>query len=125
MGYVMRSLNKLLAAIKERPDYDQVGMILCHNGVVRGTSRDGRPVSGLRMSIHHENLREIVRKYRKKPGIIEIQVELNEKQNLAVGDDLMFLIVAGDIRETVIDTLRQLLDDIKSKVTQKTEFFIE
>jgi molybdopterin synthase catalytic subunit len=38
------TINRLIEQIKRNPDYDRVGMILTHNGVVRGTSRDGRPV---------------------------------------------------------------------------------
>ena len=121
----MKPLHELVANIKARPDYDRVGMILCHNGVVRGTSRNGRPVTGLSMSIHQERLDRILDTYRQRPGIIDIQVAFNDQQKLAVGDDLMFLVVAGDIRETVIDTLRLILDEIKSQVTQKTEFFLE
>ena len=48
------NVDRLIANIKQRPDYDQVGMILCHNGVVRGTSRDGRKVTGLRVAVDRE-----------------------------------------------------------------------
>ena len=44
-------INVLVDNIKRLPDYDKVGMILCHNGVVRGTSRDGRKVNGLRVAV--------------------------------------------------------------------------
>lgn len=40
-------INTLIRKIKERDDYHKVGMILCHNGVVRGTSRDGSPVGSV------------------------------------------------------------------------------
>jgi len=35
----------------------------------------------------------------------------------------MFLVVAGDIRETVIQVLTDTLNAIKTTVTSKTEFF--
>jgi len=35
----------------------------------------------------------------------------------------MLLVVAGDIRENVISTLRDTLNAIKTTVTSKTEFF--
>ncbi len=40
-------LTEMLQMVKNRPDFDRVGMILCHNGVVRGFSRDGRKVAGV------------------------------------------------------------------------------
>ena len=66
----------------------------------------------------------MVETYKKKPGIVEILVEVAENKKLAVGDDVMFLVVAGDIRENVITILNDTLNAIKTTVTQKTEFFV-
>ena len=117
-------LEPLVDRIKEHPEYPQVGMILCHNGVVRSTSRDGRRVSGLRVATDHAALQEILAEQRKTPGIVDIQVEIAEDCDLAVGDDVMLLVVAGDIRETVIRVLTDTLNAIKKTVTHKTEFFV-
>jgi molybdopterin synthase catalytic subunit len=114
----------MIDSIKKHPDYHQAGMILCHNGVVRDASRDGRKVSGLTISVDHEKLRQVVETYKKKPGIVEILVEIAENKKLVVGDDVMFLVVAGDIRENVIAVLKDTLNAIKTTVTQKTEFFV-
>jgi molybdopterin synthase catalytic subunit len=110
--------------IKKHPDYHTAGMILCHNGVVRGTSRDGRPVSGLTISVDNRKLRQVIDTHKQTPGIVEILVEIAENRRLAVGDDVMLLVVAGDIRETVITVLKDTLDAIKTSVTSKTEFFL-
>ena len=120
----MRSLNDLVAEIKNHPDYAKAGMILCHNGVVRSTSRDGRKVSGLSIVVDWQRLKEIVVRQKKRKGIIDILVEINEGASLVVGDDVMFIVVAGDIRETVIDSLTDTLNEIKSTVTSKTEFIV-
>ena len=61
----------------------------------------------------------------RQPGIVDIQVNIVENKDLAVGNDIMHLIVAGDIRENVISVLRETLDAIKAKVTQKTEYLKE
>lgn len=116
-------LEQVIEKIKQHPDYHQAGMILAHNGVVRQTSRDGRQVSGLRVAVDRNKLNSILARKKETPGIIEILVEIFDEQDLAVGDDVMFLVVAGDIRETVIATLKETLDEIKTTVTQKTEFF--
>jgi molybdopterin synthase catalytic subunit len=117
------SLTHLIDTIKNHPDYHQAGMILCHNGVVRSTSRDGRKVSGLTISVDNEKLEQVIASNKKTPGIIDILVEINANRKLEVGDDVMFLVVAGDIRETVIRVLTDTLNAIKSTVTHKTEFF--
>ena len=117
-------LEQLIERIKQHPDYHQAGMILAHNGVVRQTSRDGRKVTGLRVAVDRNKLDNILAIKKEIPGIIEILVEIFDKQDLEVGDDVMFLVVAGDIRETVIATLKETLDEIKSTVTSKTEFYL-
>lgn len=118
------NLIRMVDTIKKHPDYHRAGMILCHNGIVRGTSRDGRRVSGLTISVDHEKLKQVIEKYKKEPGIIDILVEIADNRHLAVGDDVMFLVVAGDIRENVISVLNNTLNAIKTSVTNKTEFFL-
>ena len=118
------NLISLIETIKKHPHYSKVGMILCHNGVVRGTSRDGRRVSGLNITVDYEQLRKVIEKHKKRSGIIEILVKIAEDKELSVGDDIMLLVVAGDIRKNVIKVLSEAIDDIKSTVTKKTEYFL-
>lgn len=118
------NMQMLIDKIKRHPEYDRVGMILFHNGVVRGTSRDGRRVSGLRIEVDHGKLKKIIDENKKRPGIVEILVEIAENRNLSLGDDVMFLVVAGDIRDNVIAALNDTLNAIKTTVTKKTEYYI-
>ena len=117
------NIARMLEDIKKHPDYPKAGMVLCHNGVVRATSREGEAVTGLSITVDHARLVQIVEQQKLTPGIVEILVHIEEKKHLAVGDDVMFLVVAGDIRETVIKTLTDTLNLIKSEVTEKTQIF--
>ena len=121
----MITFEKLVDTVKKHPEYHRVGMILCHNGVVRGTSRDGQKVSGLKVAVDHEKLRQVILEKKQRPGIVEILVQIEENRDLFVGDDVMFLVVAGDIRENVISVLKETLDAIKTTVTSKTEYFVQ
>jgi len=116
-------LTALIDRIKSHPDYAKVGMILCHNGVVRGTSRDGRPVSGLTVTVDREALDDILAEQKQRPGIVDILVEI-QGGSLIVGDEVMFIVVAGDLREHVIPVLADTLNAIKKRVTRKKEHFI-
>ena len=118
------NLSKMIKQVKNHPEADRVGMILCHNGVVRGTTREGRSVSGLRITVDHKKLREVIAENKQQPGIVEILVEIAEERDLAIGDDVMFLVVAGDIREHVIAALTDTLNAVKSIVTKKKQFYI-
>lgn len=116
--------QEFVTQFKKNPNLSKAGMILFHNGIVRETSRDGRMVTGLRVKADHNLLESVLEKYRKTPGIVDIQAVINSDIDLKTADDVMYLAVAGDIRENVIKTLEDCLNEIKSAVTAKTEFFV-
>lgn len=113
-------MNALIDKIRKREDFNKVGMILCHNGVVRGTSRNGSPVSSVDVKADWNAIKAILAEQKARPGIIEILVEVNEGR-LNVGDDLLSIVVAGDIRDNVIPVLTDTLNAIKAGGTHKTE----
>jgi len=116
-------MQHLIDQIKQHPDFHQSGMILCHEGVVRETSRNGKKVNGLRVQVNKETLDNVIAHYRSQPGILDVLIEIFHEKDLKVGDTIMYLVVAGDIRTNVIATLSKALDDIKSSVTTKTEYY--
>ncbi len=119
-------ISKKIAELKKDPDFaENVGMILVHNGTVRGWSRnDKSPVNRIDVSSDTEKIKEICREAEQLPGIYKVVAEANSG-TLKAGDDLLFLIVAGDIRENVKPALATLLDRIKSEAVTKKEYFIE
>lgn len=116
-------INAMIAQIRQRPDVDKAGMILSHLGVVRASSRQGRPVRGLRVTVDQERLDRVLTEAKRRPGIVDVLVRINADKDLEIGDPVMALVVAGDIRENVIGALSDTLDAIKSGVTRKTEYF--
>ncbi|MDD5712320.1 MAG: molybdenum cofactor biosynthesis protein MoaE [Smithellaceae bacterium] len=113
-------IAEMIEEIKKHPRYHEVGMILCHNGVVRGTSRDGKAVSELTVNVDEERLTEIIQETKARPGIVEVLVEVKTGK-LKVGDDVMYCVVAGDIRENVFPALKDTVNAIKRDVTKKVE----
>jgi molybdopterin synthase catalytic subunit len=118
------TLQEMVDAIKKRPDFHRVGMIACHNGVVRATSRDGRNVKGLEIAADRDRLQAILLGMKGRKGITEVVVHLIEGYR-KVGEDVMFVAVAGDIREHVFPVLEETVERIKQEVTRKKEFFSE
>ena len=114
------SLQEMIDKVKRHPDYPKVGMILCHNGVVRATARDGRPVSELTVQADRQALQKIMSDIRQSPGIVEIGVEIREGR-LHPGEDVMYVVVAGDFRENVFAALMDAVNRIKADVTRKIE----
>ena len=91
----MKTAAQLLATMKAHPKIRQAGMILCHNGIVREFDREGRNVTGLRVSVDHRVLEQIIAENKRRPGIVDIQVDIAEGVDLAVGDDVMVLAVVS------------------------------
>ena len=84
----------------------------------------GGKYRGDKIAVDHTKLKKIIDENKKRPGIVEILVEIAEKKELSVGEDVMFLVVAGDIRDNVIMALNDTLNAIKTTVTKKTEFYL-
>lgn len=115
-------ISKTIAELKKDPAFaENVGMVLVHNGVVRAWSRkDRRGVSSIDIRVDRERLEQLRQEYERKPGIFRVVVEAREG-TLQPGDDVLFIIVAGDIREHVKPVLADLLDRIKAEAVGKSE----
>lgn len=115
-------ITKAIAQLKQEPGFaDNVGMVLAHNGVVRGWSRaGGAAVAEIEVRPDRGRIEALRAEYERRPGIYRILVEACEGR-LKPGDDLLFIVVAGDIRENVKPVLAELLDRIKSEAVSKTE----
>ncbi|MGE4296787.1 MAG: molybdenum cofactor biosynthesis protein MoaE [Desulfovibrionaceae bacterium] len=115
-------ISQTIARLKAEPGFaENVGMILVHNGVVRAWSRaDHDAVTALEVSPDLEKVEAIRREIEARPGIWRVVVEAKSGRFMP-GDDLLFLIVAGDIRENVKPALADLLDRIKSEAIAKRE----
>jgi molybdopterin synthase catalytic subunit len=115
-------INKSIAELKSRPDFsDHVGMMLIHNGTVRGWSRnDHRNVTGIEVNVDRALLKTIREEFLQYEGIYDIIVEA-QSGTLKPGVDLLFIIVAGDLRENVKPVLATLLDRIKGEAVSKRE----
>ncbi len=114
-----------ISRLKQHPRYDQVGMILTHTGVVRGTSRDGRRVSGMTVTVDRKRLQQVIEAARALPGIVDIMIRIAENRPLRAGDEIMTLSVAGDIRDHVIPALEKTLKAVKQTVVCETEVYAD
>ena len=115
-------ITKKIAEMKRDPEFSRnVGMVLVHNGVVRSWSREDRaPVAQIDVRADLDKIESLRREYEAKSGIYKILVEAKSGL-LSPGDDLLFIIVAGDLRENVKLVLAELLDRIKSEAVIKKE----
>jgi molybdopterin synthase catalytic subunit len=116
----MPTLNDLVEKIKREMDPAKVGMIVCHNGVVRGTSRAGEPAEYLDIDVDSEVWETVLEEMRSEPGITAVEAYLFTGRR-QVGEDVMFIAVAGDIRENVLPVLEKTINRLKKEAVIKKE----
>ena len=122
------SLDAWIAEAKAESGAAGCGMYLFHNGVVRETPRAAvredvkglKPVTGMEFSYDRDKLDAAVARAKQMPGIFHVRVWLNEGR-LSVGDDIMLVLVGGDIRPHVIDALQSLVGKIKNDCVVEKE----
>jgi len=122
------SMDAWLREAKARPDAGKTGMYLIHSGVVRETSRqqvregvqDTAPVRGMQFGYEQSKVDAAVAETRRMEGVTYVRAWLNEGI-LDVGDDIMYVLIGGDIRPHVVDALQFLVGKLKSECVTETE----
>ena len=104
--------------IKKDPNYHKAGAIGLFIGVVRGETFDGQKVVKLQLDAYEEKANQVLGKIcddlTEKPGIVNVQIHhlLGE---FNVGDDLVYVAVAGSHRTDVFPVLREAVERYKSE----------
>ena len=128
MGKTAPSIDAWLQEAKAHPSAPQCGMYLTHNGTVRQTAKakvrygaeDTLEVTGMLFSYDEEKVNAIIADTYRMDGIYYVKVWLNEGQ-LSMGDDIMYVLIGGDIRPRVVDALQYLVGRIKNECVVETE----
>ena len=122
------SMDQWLKEAKAHESAPNIGMYLTHNGIVRQTARakvregaqDTRPVAGMLFSYDQEKVDAAIADTYQMDGIFYIRVWLNEGK-LQVGDDIMYVLIGGDIRPHVVEALQSLVGRIKNECVIEKE----
>ena len=122
------SMDAWLQEAKAHPSAPKIGMYLTHNGIVRETAkaqvRNGEKntlaVKGMEFSYNAEKVEEVIAATYQMEGIYYIKLWLNEG-TLDVGDDIMYVLIGGDIRPRVVDALQYLVGRIKNECVVERE----
>ena len=77
-------------------------------------------VAGMQFGFDAEKTARAVEEARQMPGIRHVRVWLNEGL-LAPGDDIMLVLVGGDIRPHVVDALQRLVETLKTQCVTERE----
>ncbi|MBR2422142.1 MAG: molybdenum cofactor biosynthesis protein MoaE [Oscillospiraceae bacterium] len=122
------SIDQWLREAKLHESAPKIGMYLTHNGTVRQTAKakvrfgaeDTKEVTGMLFSYDEEKVNAVIADTYRMEGIYYIRVWLNEGE-LKMGDDIMYVLIGGDIRPRVVDALQYLVSRVKNECVVETE----
>ena len=112
------TLSDVIESVKKHPDYRKVGAMALFIGVVRGETKAGESVSRLELEAYDEKgnqvLEKICQDLKRKKGIIDVQIH-HFTGEFDLGEDLVYVIVAGGHRENVFPVLREAVERYKKE----------
>jgi molybdopterin synthase catalytic subunit len=112
------SVLDLISNTKKSENYEKAGAITLFIGVVRGETLEGENVQKLTLEAYEEKANEVLTKIcddlSKKPGIVDVQIHhlLGE---FSVGEDIVYVLVAGSHRNDVFPVLREAVERYKNE----------
>ena len=124
------SVELWLQEAKQAENWGKVGMYLIHNGVVRQSARakvrlgeeNAPDVQKMHFSYDEEKAREAIRETYALEGIYHVRAWLN-KGELSVGEDIMLVLIGGDIRPHVTAALDFLVGKLKTECVTEKEIY--
>jgi molybdopterin synthase catalytic subunit len=112
------TLSELLKSIKEQEDFPKAGAIATFVGVVRGTTFDGENVEGLELQAYEDEANKVLggicADLKKRKGVIDVQIH-HFVGKFSVGEDLVYVVVAGAHRQNVFGVLREAVERYKKE----------
>ena len=122
------SMDAWLKEAKAHESAPKIGMYLTHNGTVRQSAKakvrwgaeNTKPVTGMFFSYDRERVDGVIAETYKMEGIYYIKVWLNEGE-LNLGEDILYVLIGGDIRPHVVDALEYLVGRIKNECVTEQE----
>ena len=112
------SVLDLISNTKKNVNFEKAGAIALFIGVARGETLEKEKVQKLTLEAYEEKANEVLAKIcddlSKKPGIVDVQIHhlLGE---FNVGEDLVYVSVAGSHRTDVFPVLREAVERYKSE----------
>jgi molybdopterin synthase catalytic subunit len=111
------SLADLIESTKKQTGFEKAGAIGMFIGVVRGTTSGGK-VQRLELQAYEEKADEVLTNIcndlKKKPGIIDVQIH-HLLGDFEVGEDLVYVSVAGGHRQQIFPVLEEAVERYKKE----------
>ncbi len=113
------SLQDVLKSVRAKPSFNKAGALAIFVGVVRGETLDGERVKRLELEAYEEKANEVLENIcndlQKREDIIDVQIH-HFIGEFDVGEDLVYVVVAGSHRHNVFPTLDEAVERYKREV---------
>ncbi len=112
------NISSLLEKTRENPYFRKVGAIAMFIGVVRGETKEGETVKGLELEAYKEKADEVLgnicRELQAREGIVDVQIH-HFTGKFHVGEELVYVLVAGSHRSHVFPVLEKAVERYKKE----------
>ena len=110
------NLSDLMNAVRAKPDFSKAGAMALFIGVARGETKEKETVRKLELEAYPEKADEVLEKIcnqlSRKPGIIDVQIH-HLVGEFNVGEELVYVAVAGSHRSNVFPILQEAVERYK------------
>jgi molybdopterin synthase catalytic subunit len=122
------SISNLFDSIKKKENYSKTGAIGLFIGVARGENNEGEKVKKLTLQAYEDKANEVLEgicdDLQKRAGIVDVQIH-HLLGDFGVGEELVYVSVAGAHREEVFSVLRDAVERYKHEapIFKKEQIF--
>ena len=111
-------LSDVINSVRKRHDFKRVGAMALFIGVVRGETAMGESVQSLDFEAYEEKADEILESIcsdlKTNEGVVDVQIH-HFTGKFELGDDLVYVLVAGGHRQNVFPILQEAVERYKKE----------
>ncbi len=112
-------LARIIQSIKEDSSIDEAGSIHTFTGIVRRSSKTGKPVIGMKIdayeSLANQSIKKICEKLKQEKGIITIKI-IHLKGEFELSEDLVYVVVVSAHRKEGFKVISKAVDMYKNEI---------
>jgi molybdopterin synthase catalytic subunit len=112
-------LDQIIKSMKRNPVIEKAGSIHTFTGIVRDSSKNNKPVVGMKIDAYDElannSIKKICDTLKQKDGIIDVKL-VHLKGDFELSDDLVYVVVASAHRQEGFEAISSAVELYKKEI---------
>ncbi|MFX1344946.1 MAG: molybdenum cofactor biosynthesis protein MoaE [Promethearchaeota archaeon] len=112
-------LGSIIKSMKQNSNISEAGSIHTFTGIVRSTSKNGKPVVNMKIDAYddlaNESINKICEQLKQKEGIIDVKI-IHLKGDFKLTEDLVYVVVASAHREEGFEVISKAVEMYKKEI---------